>query len=436
MKRFDKIIFLISICFILLICIVNFYISKVSFSNNGNEYQISINRIKKEIVNYEQERGEPALNLYELKEFTNNEKFPDIMELEYIEIGEKDGSVIADFYDSEYDYVCFNTDEYCYRISYVNNKGIDSTKILVIVNIFSLILFFVTFVILIYIRNNLIKPFNQLVELPYELSKGNLNIPLKESKNRFFGRFMWGMDLLREKLEENKLRELELQREKKMLLLSLSHDIKTPLSAIKLYAKALSRNLYKDENKKIEVVTNIDEKANEIETYISEIVKASNDDFLVFEVENKELYIKDVLEFINEYYTDKMQLNNIDFRIERYKNCIVFGDTSRLIEVVQNIVENAIKYGDGKRIWISTHREDDCYIISISNTGCVLDEKELIHIFDSFFRGSNVSKKPGSGLGLYICRELMHLMEGEVTANIELSENERIMTVNIIVPLV
>lgn len=68
-------------------------------------------------------------------------------------------------------------------------------------------------------------------------------------KSRFFGKFLWSLDMLREKLEADKLRRLELEKEKKTLLLSLSHDIRTPLSAIELYTQALEENLYEDEEK-------------------------------------------------------------------------------------------------------------------------------------------------------------------------------------------
>lgn len=268
-----------------------------------------------------------------------------------------------------------------------------------------------------------------------ELSKGNLTVPLKEEKSRYFGRFIWGMDLLRENLEENKLKELELQKERKLLLLSLSHDIKTPLSAIKLYAKALSRNLYKSEEKKQEVAEHISEKVDEIETYISEIVKASNEDFMEFEVENREFYIGDVLQAISEYYQEKMKLNQIDFCIKSYQNCLVWGDENRLMEVLQNIIENACKYGDGRKIWLETKRELEEYQITIRNTGCTLEEKELPHICDSFFRGSNVGKERGSGLGLYICRKLMHLMEGELIPNTIKDSQGNIMEVTVVVQI-
>ena len=95
------------------------------------------------------------------------------------------------------------------------------------------------------------------------------------------------------------------------------------------------------------------------------------------------------------------------------------GDPDRLTEVLQNIIENAIKYGDGKSIALSFSDEEDCRIITVTNSGCTLEKEELAHIFDSFYRGSNVGSKSGNGLGLYICRQLTRAMGGDVFADID-----------------
>ena len=76
-------------------------------------------------------------------------------------------------------------------------------------------------------------PFERLSGIPYELSKGNLAAPIKETKNRFFGKFLWGINILRENIEQQKQRELEMQKEKKTLLLSLSHDNELPRSKLR-----------------------------------------------------------------------------------------------------------------------------------------------------------------------------------------------------------
>ena len=412
MKKLIKIMFTTTVIFAIMLAIVNMCMNYVYDTPRNHIQNVSLNRIKNDIDKFEEEHN-TACNLKQLQNYTG-EDYTKISGVSLIDIDNING--VTQNKDSEY--LIYKGDMGYYMISYDASADNHRTQI-VVMNIIVIVLYVITMAILTYILFSIIRPFNKLSTLPYELSKGNLTVPLKENQGKAFGKFIWGMDLLRENLEANKVRELELVREKKVLLLSLSHDIKTPLSAIKLYSKALSSNLYKDENKKIEVAKSIDAKVDEIEGYISEIVKASNEDFLTFDVDSKEIYCDGVFNNISEYYTDKMKLNLIDFSVAKYSNSIIRADEKRLVEVIQNVVENAIKYGDNKKIWIETNKNEEEYNIVVRNTGCRLEKKELPHIFDSFFRGSNVGKKPGSGLGLYICRQIMHLMEGEITAAIE-----------------
>lgn len=92
------------------------------------------------------------------------------------------------------------------------------------------------------------------------------------------------------------------------------------------------------------------------------------------------------------------------------------GDLERVVEVLQNLMENAIKYGDGRRIHITFSDEEGCRMITVANSGDALSENEMPYIFDSFWRGSNVRNQSGSGLGLYICRCLLSKMDGEIFA--------------------
>ena len=227
--------------------------------------------------------------------------------------------------------------------------------------------------------------------------------------------------MLRENLEDTKKRELSYQKEKKTLILSLSHDIKTPLSAIKLYARALKDNLYDTEEKKMAVVDGISKNTLEIEHYVNEIVKNSREDFLELPVKMSSFYLNEVIDKIQAYYTEKLETIKTKFVIGEYNNCMVKGDEDRAVEVLQNVIENAIKYGDGQKINISFTDEEDCKLISVTNTGCSLKEEDLPHIFDSFYRGSNNKNQEGSGLGLYICKQLLMKMDGDIFAKI--SEN-------------
>ena len=113
--------------------------------------------------------------------------------------------------------------------------------------------------------------------------------------------------------------------------------------------------------------------------------------------------------------------------VGEYTNCMLRGDFDRSVEVLQNIMENAAKYGDGHEIALTFSQEEDCQLITVRNTGCTLPETELTHIFESFVRGTNADNVGGSGLGLYICRQLMHLMNGDIFA--EIQEGQMFVTV-------
>ena len=280
--------------------------------------------------------------------------------------------------------------------------------------------------LLLFLFIRIIRPFEKISAYPTELAKGNLTAPLKDSKSKYFGKFLWGLDLLREKLESQRSAELALQKQNKTMVLSLSHDIKTPLGVIELYAKALEKGLYKDEQKKKEVAVGITEKCEEIRGYVDGIVKTSSEDFLNLEVNNGEFYLSVLIDKIKAFYTDKLSLLKIDFAVDAFSDHILSGDLERSIEVLQNIIENAVKYGDGKRIRIAFSRENDCQLIHIRNSGCTLSENELPHIFDSFWRGSNTGSNSGSGLGLYICRTLMRKMNGDIFA--EIQDEEMVVT--------
>jgi len=290
---------------------------------------------------------------------------------------------------------------------------------LIVMNVSFALMILMTIAAFTYVDMKILRPFSNMERMTLELSKGNLATPLAAEKSKYFGKFLWGMDMLRESLEEKKEKEMAYQKEKKMLILSLSHDIKTPLSAIELYSKALQSGLYDTEEKKQEAILGIRNNTNLIKQYVNEITTASREDFLNLEVQMGECYLNEVMDFISTYYKDKLRTIHTDFKIEDVTNCILLGDKDRLIEVMQNVLENAVKYGDGDAISISFDEEEDCKLITVKNTGCTLPAEEVPHLFDSFFRGSNAKDIKGSGLGLYICKHLMKKMDGDVFAKVD-----------------
>lgn len=268
--------------------------------------------------------------------------------------------------------------------------------------------------ILWYVRKRMLEPFWRLSNMPYELAKGHLRGELPESREKYFGRFIWGISMLRDTLQSARKRELQLAGEKKTLILSISHDIKIPLSAIKLQARRIYEGLVTDEEERRACGRSIEQHADEIEQFVRKIMEASGDQILSIEVENSEFYLVDYVNRIKEIYTPKCSQSMVDLQIAKYENHLLKGDLERAVEVMENLLENALKYGDGRQIRISFYEEDYCQVIEVFNTGEVVSRQEIPHLFDSFFRGSNAKGKEGNGLGLYICRQIMLKMDGDI----------------------
>ena len=271
--------------------------------------------------------------------------------------------------DCDNDYLVEEIDGRLYRIEYAERKNSrlsgDIDNITLYINISLLGMMIVTIIVLMYVYHKVLKPFWDMSNLSSELAKGNLSMPVKQEKSKLFGHFLWGMDMLREKLEDNKEKELAFQKERKTLILSLSHDIKTPLSSIELYAKALSEDLYDTEEKRKEALQGIAGNVKEIKGYVDEIVTASREDFLNLEVIVGEYYLSEIMKITESYYKDKLSVIHTEFQVDETAECLVKGDKNRMAEVVQNVMENAIKYGDGKLICISFGEEEDCKLIHI-----------------------------------------------------------------------
>ncbi|MBK1812749.1 HAMP domain-containing histidine kinase [Clostridium sp. YIM B02505] len=412
MKKFDKLIAVVLSVYVLISLVLPILFQSIN-NEESSEYKVEINRI--------------YLGLVKGSTFTE----PNLSSYEYIksvaflpEISRPSNEELDKFYKSsngmEYEikpwYDGDNLLGYL-RFNYINRKVHNSFLLKVELVLFMFAVSMIS--ILLYIRNSILKPFNTLSEMPYELSKGNFKEDIKESKDRYFGKFIWGINILRESLDHHKVKELRLQKEKKLLLISISHDIQTPLNTIKLYAKAIAEEVYDTNEKKILAAKQIQEKSLEIESFVRELIKTSTEDVLDIEVVDGEFYLKDLMDKIVLTYKEKCNLKMIDFIVEDYNNKLVKGDLDRAFEVIGNILENAFKYGDGKEIKVSFYEEDYCQLIKIFNTGGIVSQNEFNHIFDSFYRASNSEGKQGNGLGLYICKGIMKKMDGEIFAECE-----------------
>lgn len=251
-----------------------------------------------------------------------------------------------------------------------------------------------------------IRPFSTLKSFAAEIAKGNLDFPLPMERGNFFGAFTESFDIMREELRRARENEYLANVSKKELVAELSHDIKTPVSAIKAVCEVLE---IKEKNEDtLEKVGIIASKADTIDRLAGNMFHATLEELEVLKVEPEEersTLIPDMFKELK-YYGDICLENEIG-------ECLVWMDRLRMEQVIDNIVNNSFKYA-GTFVTVRFEDEKEGVGIIIKDKGKGVPAEEMPLITEKFFRGSNAAGESGSGLGMYLVKSFMEKMYGAV----------------------
>ncbi len=304
------------------------------------------------------------------------------------------------------------------------------SKLLIFTELCIAAAFLITLGVCIYIGIHILRPFEKLSSYPEKLSKNQLTEKLPETKNRFFGKFTWGINMLSDRLTNDRRRIGELSREHLTMLTTIAHGIKTPVSNIRLYADAISTGLYQPDGKvnesDAEVAGKISKNADEIASIVKELIDKAQGGVVDFEPSIQNFYLNELIGFLSEEYENRLNVLKIPHSFELESNAIIKSDRDGICRILSQLMENAIKYGNGDGINVRISKDEEGYLISVKNKGKVIPDKELPFLFNSFYRGSNSEGIPGSGIGLFECYEITHKLCGDIYArsNAENSETE------------
>ncbi len=274
-----------------------------------------------------------------------------------------------------------------------------------------------------YIRKTILLPFARMKDFASYVAAGDLDRPLEMDKGNLFGAFSESFDIMREELKASRARELE-------LIASLSHDLKTPVTGIKLTSELMAEVFSQNKGQEITVtedmiikMNNIYKKADEIALLVGDLFASTLEDLGAFKIKCSDENSAVIAELVSEY--DDRGL----VRISEIPQVIVNMDKLRLSQVIGNILFNSYKYADTP-IDISFRLDESFLEVSISDSGPGVPEDEIGLITNKFYRGKEHGDKEGSGLGLYIARILMDKMGGELSVR---SENG--LCVTLLIPL-
>ena len=291
---------------------------------------------------------------------------------------------------------------------------------------------FIASAFLIFIYLNILKPFKRLSEYPERIAKMPDTDRLPETRNRRFGKFIWSMNMLRDVLINERNRSERLEGQRRTLLASVAHGVKTPVTNIRLYAEAIKTGLYSENGSdNAALAEKIDRNAEKIQSLVKELIETSATAQSSYTPEISSFYISEMAKLISGEYTERMNISHIPFDVECRSEHIMNSDLYGLVRIVSQLIENAVKYGNGEGIKVQIESDSDGVCISVRNKGELLPEDELLFIFDSFRRGSNSHDVEGSGIGLFTARTIASALGGSICARILEDSGEMEFTVYI-----
>ena len=260
------------------------------------------------------------------------------------------------------------------------------------------------------------KPVREIRIATKKMSKGDFNISLKTNNNinsyTMYDKIKEDLNVLALELSKNEVLKTD-------FIANISHELKTPLSLINNYSKALEKDLDEETKKKyINIILTASNKLNNLVNNVLKLNKLENQDILL---EYKKFNLSEsitnqILNFESVFEDKQIKLEcNIEEDLYLYSN-------EGYLEIIwNNLISNACKFTDEfGNIKIELKRINNYYVFTISDDGCGMSNETGKHIINKFYQGDTSHHKEGNGLGLALVKKVIDILGGEISVSSQL----------------
>ena len=286
----------------------------------------------------------------------------------------------------------------------------------------TIILVFTALSVGLWIYRSIAVPLVKLRKATRNIKEGNLDFVLEVEGNDEFSQLCQDFEEMRKRLKESTEEKILMDKENKELISNISHDLKTPITAVKGYVEGIMDGVADTPEKMNRYVRTIYNKTNEMDHLINELTFYSKIDTNRIPYTFSKLNVEDYFSDCAEELGLEMETKGIELVYANYveKDVQVIADGEQIRRVIHNIVSNAIKYMEKPKGIIQLRVKDvgDFIQVEIEDNGKGIAAKDLPYIFDRFYRTdvSRNSSKGGSGIGLSIVKKIMEDHGGKVWA--------------------
>ena len=312
-----------------------------------------------------------------------------------------------------------------YEISIEEASGSQSQIRLMAKDLFftaSIILIFTALSVGLWIYRSIAVPLVKLKKATKNIKEGNLDFVLEVEGNDEFSDLCRDFEDMRIRLKESAEEKILLDKENKELISNISHDLKTPITAVKGYVEGIMDGVADTPEKMDRYVKTIYNKTTEMDHLINELTFYSKIDTNRIPYTFSKLNVEDYFSDCAEEVGLELETRGIELVYANYveKDVQVIADGEQIRRVIHNIISNAIKYMDKPKGIIQIRIKDvgDFIQVEIEDNGKGIGSKDIAYIFDRFYRTdvSRNSSKGGSGIGLSIVKKIMADHGGKVWA--------------------
>ena len=286
----------------------------------------------------------------------------------------------------------------------------------------TIILVFTALSVGLWIYRSIAVPLVKLKKATQNIKEGNLDFVLEVEGKEEFSQLCQDFEEMRKRLKESTEEKILMDKENKELISNISHDLKTPITAVKGYVEGIMDGVADTPEKMNRYVRTIYNKTNEMDHLINELTFYSKIDTNRIPYTFSKLNVEDYFSDCAEELGLEMETKGIELVYANYveKDVQVIADGEQIRRVIHNIVSNAIKYMEKPKGIIQLRVKDvgDFIQVEIEDNGKGIAAKDLPYIFDRFYRTdvSRNSSKGGSGIGLSIVKKIMEDHGGKVWA--------------------
>lgn len=284
------------------------------------------------------------------------------------------------------------------------------------------IMIFTALMLIRWINSHMIAPINTLNKAMQNIADGNFDYRISTPQKGEIGELYKNYDDMRLRLKETTEERLRQEEKSKELISNISHDLKTPITAIKGYVEGIMDGVADTPEKVDKYVKTIYNKANDMDKLINELTTYTKLDAnkipYNFQRINLSDYFEDFREEIGLELEDRKIIFNYSNLVE--PDTIIIADPEQLKKVINNIVGNSIKYLDRTdgEIDVRILDEVDAIRVEIEDNGKGISARDLPYVFERFYRtdASRNSSKGGSGIGLSIVKKIIEDHGGYIWA--------------------